>query len=206
MYIAVAGNIGCGKTSLVEMLSKHFNIKPYYENIDNPYLNDFYLDMEKWSFKLQMSFLANKITQMRSIEQESTTVIQDRTVYEEAMIFVKNLNNMLLLTPRDYKTYLQIYNLMLQGMAEPQLLIYLKSNVSTLVSQIKKRGRDFEQNIEIEYLTKLNELYNHWAINLYKGEKLIIDIDDIDFVQNKTDFDNVILIIEEKISQLGLSL
>lgn len=206
MYIAVAGNIGCGKTSLVEMLSIHYNIKPYYEDIGNPYLNDFYQDMERWSFKLQICFLANKITQMRAIEQEFTSVIQDRTVYEEAMIFVKNLKNMLLLTPRDYDAYLQIYNLLLQGAPKPQLLIYLKSNVDTLIKQIKKRGRSFEQNIQPEYLLKLNELYDNWAMHSYEGEKLVIEIDEIDFVQNKTDLCSIIRLIDEKITQLNITI
>lgn len=205
MYLAVAGNIGCGKSSLVELLSYHYSLKPYYENIDNPYLNDFYKDMKEWSFKLQISFLANKITQMRSMEQETVSVIQDRTVYEEAMVFVKNLNNMVLLTQRDYATYLRVYNLMLQDVCEPELLIYLKSDVNNLIKQIKKRGRDFEQNIQTEYLEKLNELYDDWINNQYKGNKLIIDINDMDFVDDRADFDTILCLVEEKMTQLGLS-
>lgn len=206
MYIAVSGNIGCGKSSLVEMLSNHYGLKPYYENIDNPYLNDFYNDMREWSFKLQISFLANKIGQLRSIASESTGVVQDRTVYEEAIVFVKNLNNMALLSQRDYDTYLKLYHLLLQNVSEPQLLIYLKSDVPNLVRQIEKRGRDYEQNIKIEYLEKLNELYDNWITNQYGGAKLIIDIKGLDFVGKQADFDSVLKLIEEKIAQLGLTL
>ena len=205
MYIAVAGNIGSGKTSLVEMLSEHYSMKPYYESIDNPYLDDFYKDMKEWSFKLQISFLSNKIAQMRSIESESSGVIQDRTVYEEAMVFVKNLKNMLLLSQRDYSTYLSIYELMLQGVKAPELVIYLKGDVDMMVHQIKKRGRGFEQNIQTEYLEKLNELYNDWITNQYTGEKLIIDVNNLDFVDNKADFEKILVLVEEKVSQLGLS-
>lgn len=205
MYLAVAGNIGCGKTSLVEMMADRYSLKSYYENIDNPYLNDFYKDMKEWSFKLQICFLANKITQMRSIENEKVSVIQDRTVYEEAMVFVKNLNNMLLLTQRDYATYLRVYDLMLQDVSAPKLLIYLKCDVANLVKQIEKRGRDFEQNIQTEYLEKLNELYDEWITNQYKGEKLIIDVNSMDFVDVKSDFDKICCLVEEKITELGLS-
>lgn len=206
MYISVSGNIGCGKSSLVEMLSNHYDLKPYYENIDNPYLNDFYNDMKEWSFKLQISFLANKITQLRSIANETVGVVQDRTVYEEAMVFVKNLNNMVLLSQRDYTTYLRVYELMLQNVCEPQLLIYLKSDVATLVRQIAKRNRAYEQNIKLEYLEKLNDLYDDWIVNQYKGEKLIIDIKDLDFVENRVDFDKILCLVEGKMTQLGLTL
>ena len=197
MYIAIAGNIGCGKTSFVEMFSKEYDLMPYYENIDNPYLNDFYSDMKQWSFKLQISFLANKVTQMRSIAKEDMNVIQDRTVFEEAMVFVKNLNNMLLMSKRDYTTYLRIYNLLLEDISKPDLLIYLKSDVPTLVANIKKRGRVFEQNIQHEYLEKLNELYDDWFYNEYKGPKIVINIDELDFIEMTS-------IINSEINKLGL--
>ena len=204
MYIAIAGNIGCGKTSFVEMFSKEYNLMPYYENIDNPYLNDFYSDMKQWSFKLQISFLANKVTQMRSIAKEDMNVIQDRTVFEEAMVFVKNLNNMLLMSKRDYTTYLRIYNLLLEDISKPDLLIYLKSDVPTLVANIKKRGRVFEQNIQHEYLEKLNELYDDWFYNEYKGPKIVINIDELDFIEKEEDFKEMTSIINSEINKLGL--
>ena len=206
MYIAVAGNIGCGKTSLVEILAERCGMNPYYESIDNPYLDDFYKDMKEWSFKLQISFLASKIAQMRSINNEQCNVIQDRTVYEEAMVFVKNLNNMLLLSQRDFNTYLKIYDLMLQGVKEPDLVIYLKGDVSMLVSQIKKRGRDYEQNIQTEYLEKLNELYDDWVLNQYEGNKIIIEVNDLDFVDNKEDLEKLLSLLEDKAQELGFSL
>ncbi len=204
MYIAVAGNIGCGKTTLVEMLSEKYGWKPYYENIDNPYLDDFYKDMKLWSFKLQISFMANKVVQMRDIAKENISVIQDRTIFEEAMVFVKNLHNMTLLTYRDYKTYIKIYNLLIEEVKHPDLLIFLKADVSRLISQINKRGRAFEQNIQTEYLQKLNELYLDWIENIYEGEKLIIDIDKLDFVDNASDNQKIVEIIESKIKTLGL--
>ena len=204
MYIAIAGNIGCGKTSFVEMFSKEYDLMPYYENIDNPYLNDFYSDMKQWSFKLQISFLANKVTQMRSIAKEDMNVIQDRTVFEEAMVFVKNLNNMLLMSKRDYTTYLRIYNLLLEDISKPDLLIYLKSDVPTLVANIKKRGRVFEQNIQHEYLEKLNELYDDWFYNEYKGPKIVINIDELDFIEKEEDFKEMTSIINSEINKLGL--
>lgn len=205
MYIAVAGNIGCGKTSLVGMLAEHYGMKPYYESIDNPYLDDFYKNMKGWSFQLQISFLASKIAQIRFIGEEQQGVIQDRTVYEEAMVFVKNLNNMHLLSQRDYLTYSTIYDLMLGGVESPELIVYLKGDVNMLINQIKKRGRDFEQNIKAEYLEKLNELYDDWIINQYEGAKLIIDVNNLDFVDNKADFEKVLSLVEEEIERLGLS-
>ncbi len=206
MYIAIAGNIGCGKTSFVEKFAKEYGVMPYYEDIDNPYLNDFYNDMKQWSFKLQISFLANKVTQMRAIQKEGICVIQDRTVYEEAMVFVKNLNNMSLMSKRDYKTYLRVYNLILEDICEPELLIYLKSDVSTLISNIKKRGRDFEQNIQPEYLEKLNELYNEWFDNQYTGPKIVIEVDKLDFIEHECDFAKITSLINVKIKELGLKL
>ncbi len=204
MYIAVAGNIGCGKTTLVEKLTQRYGWKPFYENINNPYLDDFYKDMITWSFKLQIGFLANKVTQMRQMSEESCTVIQDRTVYEEAEVFVRNLRNMALMSERDYQTYMRVYNLMVEKKTRPDLLIYLRGSVESLVGQIKKRGREYEQNIQTDYLESLNELYNNWIENNYDGNKLTIDIDNLDFVGSEDDFMLLIELIEKKLSSLGI--
>ena len=182
MYIAVSGNIGSGKTSLVEILSSRLNIAPYYENIDNPYLEDFYDDMSRWSFNLQISFLANKIEQLNDITHRSKDVIQDRTIYEEAYIFVANLKEMGLLSGRDHNTYLDIFNLMVRNIPMPDVIIYLKASVPTLLGQIYKRGRAYEMRIEPDYLNSLNILYENWITNIYKGKVIVIDIDKDDFI------------------------
>lgn len=198
MYIAISGNIGSGKTTLVEMLSRRLGWKPFFEDISNPYLDDFYQDMNEWSFKMQISFLSSKIAQLKNIENSKTNVIQDRTIFEEAYIFVENLHDMALMSSRDYELYMKIFNQGLEFVKTPDLVIYLKGSTQTLISQIQKRGREFEMGISTEYLDRLNVYYNNWIAN-YKGSMIIIDIDNDDFVLDDNVFDSIV----EKINSLG---
>ncbi|MBO5692958.1 MAG: deoxynucleoside kinase, partial [Tidjanibacter sp.] len=182
MYIAIAGNIGSGKTSLTEILSAHYGAKAYYEDIDNPYIADFYEDMNRWSFNFQMFFLGSRINQTLQMLSESTgNVVQDRTIHEDAHIFAGNLHQMGLMSSRDYGTYMKIFTLATDLVPAPDILIYLKASVPTLVRQILKRGREYEKNIDLEYLERLNNRYNEWIAS-YKGKLLTINIDEIDFV------------------------
>lgn len=184
MYIAIAGNIGSGKTSLTEILSAHYGAKAYYEDIDNPYIADFYDDMSRWAFNFQMFFLGSRINQTMQMLSESTGhVIQDRTIYEDAHIFAGNLHQMGLMSSRDYGTYMKIFTLATDLVPSPDILVYLKASVPTLVRQILKRGREYEKNIDLEYLQRLNTRYEEW-ISGYKGKLLTINIDEVDFVSH----------------------
>ncbi len=197
MYIAIAGNIGSGKTSLTERLSAHYGAKAYYEDIDNPYISDFYEDMNRWSFNFQMYFLGSRINQTLQMLSESTGhVIQDRTIHEDAHIFAGNLHQMGLMSSRDYGTYMKIFNLATDLVPAPDVLIYLKASVPTLVRQILKRGREYEKNIDLEYLERLNNRYNDW-ISGYKGKLLTVNIDDVDFVGNPDNLKDIIRQVEE---------
>jgi deoxyadenosine/deoxycytidine kinase len=188
MHIAIAGNIGAGKTTLTKLLAKNFNWKPQYEAVDNnPYLNDFYNDMEKWSFNLQIYFLGSRFQQIKEIRESGEDIIQDRTIHEDAHIFASNLHDMGLLMSRDYENYLTVYNLMNSFVQAPDLLIYLKASIPTLVKQIHQRGRDYESSISIDYLNKLNEKYENWANSYDEGKLLIIDVDNLDFVNKPED-------------------
>ena len=203
MHIAIAGNIGAGKTSLTEMLSKHYKWEPQYEDvIDNPYLNDFYDEMERWSFNLQVYFLKSRFQQLLSIRQNKKTVIQDRTIYEDAQIFAPNLNAMGLLKQRDYENYKSLFELMESFIKAPDLLIYLRSSIPNLVNKIHKRGREYENSISIEYLSRLNERYEAWATTYDKGNFLIIDVDTIDFVEKKEDLGYIIEKVDSKLHGL----
>lgn len=186
MYIAIAGNIGSGKTTLTEILTKKYGAKAYYEEPNNPYIGDFYEDMMRWSFHLQISFLGSRIEQTLDMLKESgdKDIFQDRTIYEDAHIFADNLHNMGLMTTRDSETYMRIFHLVTNLVPQPDLLIYLKASVPTLISQIKKRGRDYEMNIDEGYLERLNVKYENWINNIYKGRVLVIDKDSEDFVAN----------------------
>ena len=200
MRIAIAGNIGAGKTSLTKQLSKTLKYKPYYEDvIANPYLDDFYNHMERWSFNLQIYFLNSRFKQLVTIDSIKQNVIQDRTIYEDANIFAPNLHAMGLMTNRDYKNYRSLFDLMEETVKSPDLLIYLRSSIPNLVSQIHKRGREYENSISIEYLSRLNERYEAWIHSYEKGELLVIDIDDIDFVESKGDLQKIIDLIDEKV-------
>lgn len=185
MYIAIAGNIGSGKTTLTEILTERYGAKAYYEDTDNPYLNDFYEDMKQWAFRLQVYFLASRIQQtMTMLSDGSECVFQDRTIYEDAYIFAGNLHEMGLISSRDFGTYMKLFEISTNLIPKPDLLIYLKAGVPTLVEQIRRRGREYEQNIDRAYLERLNVKYNEW-IDSYDGEVFVIDKDKTDFVENK---------------------
>ncbi|PKP39935.1 MAG: deoxynucleoside kinase [Bacteroidetes bacterium HGW-Bacteroidetes-13] len=188
MHVAVAGNIGAGKTTLTGLLSKHFKWEAQYEDVvDNPYLDDFYNQMERWSFNLQIYFLNSRFSQILQIRKSGQNIIQDRTIYEDAHIFAPNLHAMGLLTNRDFENYRTLFNLMESLVAPPDLLIYLRSSIPNLVHQIHKRGREYENSISIDYLSRLNERYEAWIQNYDKGKLLIIDVDKLNFVDNQED-------------------
>ena len=200
MHIAIAGNIGAGKTTLTKSLGKHYKYEVEFEDVvDNPYLDDFYNQMERWSFNLQIYFLNSRFRQLKDIISNGKNVIQDRTIYEDANIFAPNLHAMGLMTNRDYKNYRSLFDLMEETVQSPDLLIYLRSSIPNLVSQIHKRGREYENSISIEYLSRLNERYEAWIHSYEKGELLVVDIDDIDFVESKDDLQKIIDLIDQKI-------
>ena len=193
MHIAIAGNIGSGKTTLTGLLAKQFGWQPHYEDVDtNPYLNSFYEDMQRWSFNLQIYFLNSRFRQVIDIRNSGKTVIQDRTIYEDAYIFAPNLHGMNLMTTRDYENYEQLFELMAQFILPPDLLIYLRASVPTLVRQIQKRGREYEAAIRLDYLKRLNERYEAWITNYTLGKLLIIDVDPINFSDNPEDLGMII--------------
>jgi deoxyadenosine/deoxycytidine kinase len=200
MRIAIAGNIGAGKTSLTKQLSKSLKYKSYYEDvIANPYLDDFYNHMERWSFNLQIYFLNSRFKQLVSIDKGKENVIQDRTIYEDAFIFAPNLNAMGLMTQRDYDNYLSLFDTMINLVKPPDLLVYLQSSIPNLVNKIHKRGRDYEKTISIEYLSRLNERYEAWITNYNSGKLLKINVDDLDFVENKADYETILELIKKEI-------
>jgi deoxyadenosine/deoxycytidine kinase len=202
-HIAIAGNIGAGKTTLTKILAKHFNWAPHFEDVENnPYLNDFYNDMHRWSFNLQIYFLNSRLKQIVDIQKGNQVVIQDRTIYEDAYIFAPNLHEMGLMTKRDFDNYKNFFET-LKGMVNPpDLLIYLKASVPTLVGQIQKRGREYEENIRLDYLKRLNEYYNNWLDKYEDGNLLVIDIDKINYDENKEDLAKVINLIEAEVNGL----
>ncbi len=192
-HIAIAGNIGAGKTTLTEMLSKHYRWIPQFEDVDhNPYLIDFYDDMPRWSFNLQIYFLHGRLNQLLEIQRGTETIIQDRTIYEDANIFAPNLHEMGLMSKRDFDNYYGFFSTIKTMVQPPDLLIYLKASVPTLVSQIQKRGREYEENIRLDYLKKLNEFYNKWTEGYKEGPILIIDCDKNKFGENEEDFGEII--------------
>ena len=200
MRIAIAGNIGAGKTSLTKQLSKSLKYKSYYEDvIANPYLDDFYNHIERWSFNLQIYFLNSRFKQLVSIDKGKENVIQDRTIYEDAFIFAPNLNAMGLMTQRDYDNYLSLFDTMINLVKPPDLLVYLQSSIPNLVNKIHKRGRDYEKTISIEYLSRLNERYEAWITNYNSGKLLKINVDDLDFVENKADYETILELIKKEL-------
>ncbi|MDR3235909.1 MAG: deoxynucleoside kinase [Prevotellaceae bacterium] len=192
MHIAIAGNIGSGKTTLTGLLARHYGWGAQFEEADEiPYLNDFYEDMERWAFNLQIYFLNKRLNSIVAIKQAHSTIIQDRTIYEDACIFAPNLHAMGLMSTRDFGNYRSLFDLMMTLVAPPDLVIYLKASVPTLVNQIQKRGRDYEAGIRIDYLSNLNERYDEW-IDSYKDQKLIIDVDVVKFDEKPEDLSFVI--------------
>ena len=183
-HIAIAGNIGAGKTTLTEALSKHYKGIPQFEDVaNNPYLNDFYEEMPRWSFNLQIYFLNSRLNQLLEIQRGTETIIQDRTIYEDANIFAPNLHDMGLMSKRDFDNYYQFFQTLKSMVQPPDLLIYLKASVPTLVGQIQKRGREYEENIRLDYLKKLNEYYNKWTDSYHEGPLLVIDVDKNKFAE-----------------------
>lgn len=193
MHIAVAGNIGSGKTTLTEKLAKHYGWKAEYEAVDNnPYLTDFYEDMKRWSFHLQVYFLTSRFNQIKKIRESKETIIQDRTIYEDAYIFAANLHKSNLISERDYANYLSLFESMIQMVKAPDLLIYLKADIPKLVGQIEKRGRDFENAMRIDYLKNLNFHYEEWIAGYDIGKLLIVDVNDLDFLSDPEDFSLIV--------------
>lgn len=193
MHIAVAGNIGSGKTTLTRLLAKHYDWEPHYEALeDNPYISDFYEDMHRWSFNLQIYFLNSRFNSIQRMRQANSSVIQDRTIYEDANIFAPNLHEMGLMTQRDFSTYLTLYDTLLSQYEHPDLMIYLRASVPKLVEQIRTRGRDYEENIRIDYLGRLNDYYERWIEQYSHSPKLIVNIDECNFKDNPEQLGEVI--------------
>ncbi|MBO4756840.1 MAG: deoxynucleoside kinase [Bacteroidales bacterium] len=199
MHIAVAGNIGSGKTTLTKMLAAHYGWTPKFESVDyNPYLADYYEDMERWSFNLQIYFLNKRFKDVVDISKTDDIIIQDRTIYEDARIFAPNLHAMGLMSTRDFENYSDLFDLMMSMVNPPDLLIYLKSSIPNLVAQIQKRGREYEKGIRIDYLTGLNERYDEWIAG-YKGNLLVVDADNVKFANRPEDFEKVTDMIDAKL-------
>ncbi|MFN5169988.1 MAG: deoxynucleoside kinase [Cyclobacteriaceae bacterium] len=202
-HIAIAGNIGSGKTTLAEKLSKQYGWAPLFESVDhNPYLRDFYSDMTRWAFHLQIYFLNSRFNQIRQIRESEKTIVQDRTIYEDAHIFAANLHRSGHINDRDYQSYLDIYNSMIHFVQAPDLLIYLRADIPKLVHQIAKRNRDFEYNIKLEYLKNLNEHYETWISNYRHGKLLVVDVNNLDFVERVEDFSFIVSKIELELNSL----
>jgi hypothetical protein len=203
MHIAIAGNIGAGKTTLTSLLAKHYGWKPEYEEVlENPYLEDFYNNMARWSFNLQVYFLNSRFRQVKQIQNQEKTVIQDRTIYEDAHIFAPNLHAMGLMTNRDFENYASLFELMASLTKGPDLLIYLRSSVPNLVQQIQERGREYESGISIDYLTRLNERYEAWIHDYQKSNLLIINVDEVNFVNDPEGLGSIINKIDAELHGL----
>ena len=203
MHIAIAGNIGSGKTTLTTLLAKHYKYQPHFEEVDdNPYLIDFYKDMQRWSFNLQVFFLKSRLSQLIELKKKGKNVVQDRTIYEDAYIFAPNLHAMGLMTTRDFENYADLFSAMDEFITPPDLLIYLRASVPTLVQNIQKRGREYEEAIRLDYLTRLNERYEAWISTYNKGKLLIIDIDNNRFHEKAEDLGSIISGIDSQLHGL----
>lgn len=200
MHIAIVGNIGAGKTTLTERLAKHLKFEPQYEAVENnPYLEDFYSDMKRWAFNLQIFFLNSRFRHIVQLQERGANMIQDRTIYEDAYIFAENLFDMGLMSARDFENYSNIFQSIINYIKPPDLLIYLRASVPTLVNNIQKRGRDYESAIRLDYLSKLNEKYEKWIGNYKDGKLLILDKDNLDFANNPEDLGQIIQKIETEL-------
>ncbi|MCC7331726.1 MAG: deoxynucleoside kinase [Flavobacteriales bacterium] len=203
MLVAVAGNIGSGKTTLTNLLAKHYHWETHFEDVDdNPYLNDFYNDMQRWSFNLQVYYLTSRISKIQEISKSKKPTIQDRTLYEDAYIFAPNLHSMGLMTSRDFETYFSLFKLQESFINPPDLLIYLRASVSTLVNQIQKRGRDYEESIRLDYLKRLNDRYEAWISTYDQGKILVVDVDTNNFSEKPEDLGIIINSIDAQLHGL----
>lgn len=203
MHIAIAGNIGAGKSTLTNLLAKHYNWEPHFESLDNnPYISDFYEDMQRWSFNLQVFFLNTRFNSVQNIRSRGETVVQDRTIYEDAYIFAPNLHAMGLMSTRDFDTYQALFSSIKSMLEPPDLMIYLRASISALVNRIQKRGREYEDSIRLDYLKRLNERYEAWISTYTDGKLLIIDVDDLDFETNQEDLGKIISKIDAEIHGL----
>jgi deoxyadenosine/deoxycytidine kinase len=202
-HIAICGNIGSGKTTLTEKLARHYGWQPLYESVDdNPYLREFYEDMTRWAFHVQIYFLNTRFRQINEIQTSGRTIIQDRTIYEDAHIFAKNLHSSGNMSDRDYQSYLDIFHSMIQFVKPPDLLIYLKADIPKLVKQIEKRGRDFEYSIRLDYLKNLNQHYEAWIKTYSQGKLLVIDVNELDFVKSTEDFSSIVSKVDLELNSL----
>ncbi|MEI6595310.1 MAG: deoxynucleoside kinase [Bacteroidota bacterium] len=202
MHLAIAGNIGSGKTTLTTLLARHYKFEPHYEDVeDNPYISDFYEDMQRWAFNLQIYFLNSRFSQIQQVQKGKKNVIQDRTIYEDAYIFAPNLHSMGLMSTRDFETYQRLFDSMTSAIKPPDLLVYLRASIPTLVNQIQKRGREYEDSIRLDYLKRLNERYEAW-ISTYKHKLLIIDIDNLNFAEKPEDLSDALSRIDAEINGL----
>jgi deoxyadenosine/deoxycytidine kinase len=203
MHVAISGNIGAGKTTLTNLLAKHYKWDTHFEDVENnPYLNDFYEDMQRWSFNLQIFYLNSRFTQIQEIKSNDKTVIQDRTIYEDAFIFAPNLHKMGLMSTKDFENYFSLFSLMENFISAPDLLIHLRASVPTLVNQISQRGREYEESIRIDYLKRLNERYESWISSYNKGKVIIVDVDNNNFKENPEDLGKIITDIDAEINGL----
>jgi deoxyadenosine/deoxycytidine kinase len=202
MHLAIAGNIGSGKTTLTTLLSKHYKFEPHYENVeDNPYISDFYEDMQRWSFNLQIFFLNERYNSILQMQKAKKNIIQDRTIYEDAHIFAPNLHSMGLMSTRDFETYQKLFDSLSQTIKPPDLLIYLRASIPSLVNNIQKRGREYEDSIRLDYLRRLNERYEAW-ISSYKPKHLSIEIDELNFAENSEHLGSIISKIQAEVNGL----
>jgi hypothetical protein len=200
LFVAVAGNIGAGKSSLTRLLAERFGWNPYFESVDdNPYLPDFYGDMSRWSFHLQIYFLANRFKHHKRMTESGESVIQDRSIYEDAEIFARNLHDIGKMDDRDYTNYASLFQVMTDYLKSPDLMIYLRASIDTLVQQISRRGRSFEQGIQREYLEQLNKHYEDWITNYHRGPLLIIESDNLDFVNRQTDLEQIVHLVNARL-------